>query len=154
MIVKSFKTPFHRATEDQTTPIYFTGVEQSENQVSRLYGVHAPTYEDYTRMTQDELQRVIDTAIKTYQGDISVLEAAIGALHIGLKIGWKPLRLVHSHKTFTNYQKVLGLDFHEVLPEVGVLADKSMAWRIAKYAHNFWDVARGTLPGRSKELAK
>jgi hypothetical protein len=105
-------------------------------------------------MTQEEIQQVIDTAIKSYDGDISVLEAAIGALHVGLKTGWKPLRLVHSHRTFTIYQKALGLDFHEVLPDIGPLADKSVAWRIAKHARNFWDVARGTLPGRSKEFVK
>ena len=86
-----------------------------------------------------------------HRGDVRVLQTAIGALHLGLAVGWKPLRLVHSHRTFVRYQEILQLDFHEVLPEVGVKADKLLAWRVAKVAKNFWDVARGSQPGRSRE---
>lgn len=103
-------------------------------------------------MNQDQLLRVVESAIARYRGDVQALEGAIGALHLGLKIGWKPLRLIHAHKTFVRYQEILRLDFHEVLPEIGPLADKSMGWQIAKKAHNFWDAARGSIPGRSKEL--
>lgn len=103
-------------------------------------------------MTNDQLHRVIDSAAKRYHGDATVLESAIGALHLGLMIGWRPLRLIHTHHTFSRYQKILGVDFHDVLPEVGPIADKSLAWRVAKTVENFWDLARGTLPGRSKEL--
>jgi len=103
-------------------------------------------------MEQRELQEVIDVAISTYRGDVGVLESAIGALHIGLKVGWKPLRLMHKHETFIRYQEILSLDFHKVMPEVGPLADKSMGWHIAKKARNFWDVVRGTVPGRSREV--
>lgn len=104
-------------------------------------------------MNKDELLRIVDTAIRGYQGDSTVLGSAIGALHIGLLIGWRPLRLIHSHRTFVRYEQILGLDFHEVLPEVGPLADKSLGWRIAKQAENFWDAVRGSVPGRSKQLA-
>ena len=104
-------------------------------------------------MNKDELLRIVDTAIRSYQGDSTVLGSAIGALHIGLLIGWRPLRLIHSHRTFVRYEQILGLDFHEVLPEVGPLADKSLGWRIAKQAENFWDAVRGSVPGRSKQLA-
>lgn len=102
-------------------------------------------------MNQTELLQIIDSAIVRYRGDVRVLQTAIGALHLGLAVGWKPLRLVHSHRTFVRYQEILQLDFHEVLPEVGVKADKLLAWRVAKVAKNFWDVARGSQPGRSRE---
>lgn len=102
-------------------------------------------------MKSDDLQKVIDQAVQSYQGDFAVLESAIGALYVGLKIGWRPLCLIHSHRTFIRYQQVLGLDFHECLPEVGPFADKSLAWRVAKHAESFWDVVRGSVPGRSKE---
>lgn len=104
-------------------------------------------------MNQNELLQVVDSAIARYRGDVQALEGAIGALYLGLKIGWKPLRLIHAHRTFTRYQEILQLDFHEVLPEVGPLANKSVGWRIAKTVKNFWDAARGSVPGRSKELA-
>lgn len=103
-------------------------------------------------MNKDELLRIVDTAIQGYKGDSTILGSAIGALHIGLKIGWRPLRLIHSHRTFVRYEQILGLDFHQVLPEVGPLADKSLAWRVAKQVENFWDVVRGAVPGRSKQL--
>ena len=101
----------------------------------------------------DELLQVIDKAINSYRGDVKVLESAIGALFVGCQIGWRPLRLIHSHKTFARYQRILGVDFFEVLPEVGPLADKSLGWRLAQQVENFWDAARGTVPGRSKEFS-
>ena len=153
MVVEGYKIPPLRVPESQNNPNPLRGGGSICEPRFGLYGVHATSYSSGNiTMTQEEIQQVIDATIKSYRGDISVLETAIGALYVGLKIGWKPLRLVHSHRTFASYQKVLGLDFHEVLPEVGPLADKSMAWRIAKHARNFWDVARGTLPGRSKEM--
>lgn len=103
-------------------------------------------------MDEKELLHIIDTATRHYQGDSTVLGSAVGALHIGLSIGWRPLRLIHSHQTFVRYEQILGIDFHEVLPGVGPLADKSLGWRLAKQAENFWDAVRGTVPGRSKQL--
>ena len=103
-------------------------------------------------MKSEHLQTIIDESIRLYTGDFRVLESAIGALHIGLKIGWRPLRLIHSHRTFVRYQDILGIDFQDVLPEVGLLADKSVAWRVAKCAENFWDLARGHLPNRNMSV--
>lgn len=105
-------------------------------------------------MHQEDIRKVIDAAVSGYTGDARVLESAIGAFYLGFKIGWKPLRLMHSHKTFDRYQRILGLDFLEVLPEVGPLADKLLGWRIVKLAGNFWDAARGTVPGRSSVFTK
>lgn len=104
-------------------------------------------------MTEDDVQKVISDAMANYSGNVQVLESAIGALHVGLKTGWRPLRLMHTHSTFSRYQRILGVDFLEVLPEVGPLADKSLGWRIVKVVGNFWDAARGTIPGRSTEFS-
>lgn len=99
-----------------------------------------------------DIIEIINKAIVNYKGDSSVLGSAIGAFHIGLKVGWRPLRLMHSHKTFVRYQQILDLDFMQVLPEIGPLANKSVGWRLIKRAGDFWDAVRGTLPGRSREL--
>jgi hypothetical protein len=103
-------------------------------------------------MSQDELLRVVESAIARYCGDGHVLESAIGALFLGLKVGWRPLHLMHRHNTLLRYQEVLDLNFREALPEVGPLADKMLGWRLAKKAQNFWDAVRGTAPGRTKEF--
>lgn len=103
-------------------------------------------------MTQDELQQVVDTAIKSYRGDGRVLESAIGALFIGFQVGWRPLLLMHRHKTISRYQGILDLDFHQIMPEVGPLANKMLGWRLVKGAENFWAVVRGSAPGRTSEF--
>ncbi|MCB1796115.1 MAG: hypothetical protein KDJ70_17160 [Candidatus Competibacteraceae bacterium] len=103
-------------------------------------------------MTQEEIQQVIDTALKNYTGDARILESAIGSLFVGLQIGWRPLHLIHRHKTLSRYQNILDLDFREVMPEIGRMADKSLGWRLAKHLNNFWDAVRGTAPGRTNEL--
>ena len=104
-------------------------------------------------MNQSELFDLVDNVIKNYRGDVRLLESAIGALHVGLKIGWRPLRLIHSHQTFVRYEKILDLDFHEIMPEVGSLAHKSVGWRLAKKLANFWDAVRGPASYRSKEFS-
>lgn len=103
-------------------------------------------------MTQEEIQQVIDDAIKNYRGDARVLESAIGSLFFGLQIGWRPLHLMHMYKTMSRYEEILGVNFREVMPEVGPMADSLRGWRIAKNLENFWDAVRGTAPGRGSEF--
>lgn len=103
-------------------------------------------------MTNEEIQQVVNDAVQNYTGDARVLESAIGALLVGLRVGWRPLHLIHRHKTMSCYQEILGMDFHKVMPEVGPMADKSLGWRLAKRAQNFWDAVRGTAPGRTNEF--
>lgn len=103
-------------------------------------------------MVQGEALKVVDEAIARYTGDVSVLEAAIGALMVGRRVGWRPLLLMHSSATIARYQEILGLKFREVLPEVGPLAGKSLGWKLLGDVRDFWKVVRRRLPGNSKEL--
>ena len=83
------------------------------------------------------------------------LEAAIGAYVVGLKIGWKPLLLVHDKKTLSKYEKILGINFRDELPEVGELANKSIAWNAAQRVSNYWKAVKGEIPGiRSPDMTK
>lgn len=103
-------------------------------------------------ITHGEALRVVDEAIERYTGDVSVLEAAIGALMVGRRFGWRPLLLMHTTATIARYQQVLGLKFREVLPEVGQLANKSLGWKLLGDVKDFWKVVRRQIPGHSKEL--
>lgn len=103
-------------------------------------------------MMKREYVELIDAAIARYKGDGRTLESAIGAFYLGFHVGWKPLRLMHAHVTFARYQTILGLNFMEVHPEVGPLAGKMLAWRFVEKVGNYWDVARGAVPGRSVQL--
>lgn len=103
-------------------------------------------------MNNNDLVEMLDCAIKSYKGDSRVLESAIGAFVVGRLIGWKPLALIHTHTTFRKYENLLGVNFSEVLPDVGPLAHKSLAWQVAKSIGRFWDVVKNRLPGRTVEL--
>ncbi|MBF0169410.1 MAG: hypothetical protein HQL45_17530 [Alphaproteobacteria bacterium] len=94
-----------------------------------------------------EVQEIIDTAIKKYKGNVDVLEGAIGAFMFGRHVGWRPLFLIHHRSTVQRYEKVLGVSFREVLPEVGQLAHRCLAWKLAQKIKNFWKAVRGEEPG-------
>lgn len=106
-------------------------------------------------MNDKELIRIIDTAIKDYSGQSNYLEGAIGALMFGRHVGWKPLLLIHDRKTLKRYESILGVEFREILPEVGEMANKSVAWKAAQKITNFWKAVSGHTAGvRSPKIDK
>lgn len=97
-------------------------------------------------MTNNELIDIIDRATDAFHGDLDELERAIGMLMLGRHYGWRVLMLMHSQATIRKYQKILGIDnLRDVLPEVGVLAGRSRAWRLVEGTSNFWRVVRGQI---------
>ena len=104
-------------------------------------------------MTDKELIALIDHATKRYSGLMTTLEAAIGVLLVGRNMGWKPMLLIHDKKTLRKYERVLGVQFRDVLPEVGPWANKSMAWRAVQKVGNFWKAVKGEIPNiRSPDI--
>ena len=106
-------------------------------------------------MAKSDSLQIFDRAIKDFRGQLPTLEAAIGAYIVGQKIGWKPLLLVHDKKTLGKYEKILGVSFRDELPEVGELANKSIAWKAAQKISNYWKAVKGEIPGiRTPEMTK
>jgi len=103
-------------------------------------------------------KQIIDTsldAVDRFKGDVLRLERAIGTLVVGKRFGWKVLYLIHDKKTLRDYEKILDVDFREVLPEVGPKASKSIAWVAFEGFKNFWKAVKGEIPGiRSPEITK
>jgi len=99
-----------------------------------------------------EIQVTIDNAVANYRGDLRVLESAIGALVVGHYVGRRPLLLVHGSSSVRKYQRVLGVEFRDLIPEEGPMCDRSVGYRISKQVGRFWDSVRGTAPGRSPEF--
>lgn len=100
-----------------------------------------------------EIMRKIDDAVKNFTGNSAELESAIGAFLVGRHIGWKPLYLMHDKKTLRAYEKHLDLEFRTVLPEIGALASKCVAWDLAQKAGNFWKSVTGNIKGvRSSQI--
>lgn len=106
-------------------------------------------------MTDKDFLKIIDQAIDQYHGSIEQLQSAIGMLLVGRRTGWKVLYLMHSRQTIKKYETILCVNVREVLPEVGVLAGRSVAWRLAQKVGNFWKAVKGEIPNiRSSEFAK
>ena len=106
-------------------------------------------------MTKTRSLEMFDNAIKDFEGDMTTLESAIGAYVVGQKIGWKSLLLIHDKKTIAKYEMILGINFREKLLEVGVLANKSNAWRVVQKITNYWKAVKGEITGiRSPEMSK
>lgn len=103
-------------------------------------------------MNQQETKKTIDIAIKKFSGDFTTLENAIGAFLLGQKVGWKVLYLVHDRRTIKKFEKILKVDFREILPEEGPWARKSYAWEAMKTISNFWKAVKGeiTIENRKK----
>lgn len=99
-------------------------------------------------MTDQEMLRLIDRATDAFHGNLNELESAVGMLVVGRYYGWRAMLLVHSPSTVRKYLKILGLKhLRDVLPETGVLAHRSNAWRLVNGTSNFWKVVRGQLSG-------
>jgi len=105
-------------------------------------------------MNQKQEREMIEKAIKDFRGDLTHLEAAIGAYLVGKEVGWKVAYLAHDKRTIRKFEKILGdINFREVLPEEGRWAHKSIAFVAAQKISNFWKAVKGEIPGiRSTQL--
>lgn len=100
-----------------------------------------------TDLSNNELVKILDSSIENFRGDLTLISKAIGALVLGRKYGWKVMYLIHSKRTIRKYEKILGVCLRDVLPDVGIRADKSLAWSVAKKVSNFWKAVSGEIPG-------
>lgn len=93
-------------------------------------------------MTNEQLVSYIDAIAKDYRGQTDVLFSAIGALMAGRIYGWRVLRIVLSSASYGKYQRALGVEFKDILPEETEYSRKSVAYSIVKKMGNFWDAVR------------
>lgn len=106
-------------------------------------------------LTDKQLVKLIDKALADFRGNANEVKGAIGMLMMGRQYGWKVMLLIHDKKTIRKYEEILGIDIREVMPEVGPLAHKSIAWVAAQKISNFWKAVKGEIPGiRTPELTK
>lgn len=106
-------------------------------------------------MTEKDLIQLIDHRIEGFEGQLDELESAIGMLLLARQLGWKPVYLIHSRKTVQKYEGILGVSLREIVPPVGRLAKRSLAWRLLQDVGNFWKAVKGEIPGiRTSEASK
>lgn len=98
------------------------------------------------------LHQIERDALAHFSGSIEEFESAVGMLHLGHHVGWKPLVLIHNKRTIRKYEEILGINIREFFPEEGPSADRSMGYVIAKKLGNFWKAVSGEL--KDDELKK
>lgn len=92
-----------------------------------------------------EMYRIERDAFAAFKGTFDELEAAIGMLHLGHHLGWKPLVLIHNKRTLRKYEEILNINVRELFPEEGPSASRSRGYAIAKQIGNFWKAVSGEL---------
>jgi hypothetical protein len=94
-----------------------------------------------------EVYQRITRSVAAFNGDLRVLESAIGALVIGQSFGWKALYFVHSHRTLKKYAEVLGFksleDLRDSMPFEGPHTDRLRVLQAIKSVKEFWAVVTG-----------
>lgn len=99
-------------------------------------------------LTQDQVWQLYEIerkAFASYTGTFDELEAALGMLHLGHHIGWKPLVLIHNKRTIRKYEEILGIDIREMFPPEGPSVHRSIGYKIAKKIGNFWKAVSGEI---------
>jgi hypothetical protein len=116
------------------TSMAFTPAELRKN-------VHA-----LASLTQEqvwELYEIERKAFASYKGTFGEIEAAVGMLHLGFHMGWKPLVLIHNKRTIRKYEEILGINVREFFPPEGPSISRSIGYTIAKKIGNFWKAVSG-----------
>ena len=106
----------------------------------------------------EQLHEIERNAIAHFKGQFDELEAALGMLHLGDHIGWKPLVLIHNKRTIRKYEEILGIVVRDFFVAEGPSVDRSLGYSIAKKIGNFWKAVSGEikddeLKAQRRELA-
>ncbi len=101
---------------------------------------------NFKPLSTEKLKQLQDIELKAFakfHGQFDELESAYGFLRLGFHIGWKPLAIIHSKKTFRKYEQILDINAKELFPEDTPASDRSMGYSIAKKLSNFWKAVSG-----------
>lgn len=92
-----------------------------------------------------EMYEIERKAFANFTGTFDELEAAIGMLHLGHHVGWRPLLIIHNKRTVKKYEEILEINIREIFPEVGPSASRSIGYTVAVALGNFWKAVSGDI---------
>ena len=98
----------------------------------------------------EQLHEIERQGFARFTGQFDEFEAALGMLHVGDHLGWKPLVLIHNKRTIRKYEEILGIQIREFFPPEGPSAERSIGYKLAKKIGNFWKAVSGEV--KSDEL--
>lgn len=92
----------------------------------------------------EENEQIILKQMREFSGIGTTMESALGALIFGQYFGWRVLKLMHNPATYRRYEKVLGVEFKNVCPEITEFGKKkSIGYAITEKLQSFWAVVMG-----------
>jgi hypothetical protein len=92
----------------------------------------------------EETEQRILQSLDDFRGLGTTMESALGALVLGQYFGWRVLKLLHNPATYRKYEKVLGVEFKAVCPDITELGErKSIGYAITQALGSFWAVITG-----------
>lgn len=92
-----------------------------------------------------EMYQIERKALARFSGQLDEFEAAVGMMHLGHHLGWKPLVLIHNKRTIRKYEEILDINIREMFKDEGPSAERSMGYSVAKKLGNFWKAVSGEL---------
>ncbi len=94
-------------------------------------------------LDEETEQRILQN-MKEFRGVGTTLESALGALVLGQFFGWRVLKILHNPATYRKYEKVLGIEFKTLCPEITEYGQKkSIGYAITEKLGSFWAVVMG-----------
>jgi hypothetical protein len=111
-------------------------------------------WNDFLDVTQfpDEFSGIIKDSLRDYSGDISIFESAVGALFLGICVGWRPLFIIHNQKTIKRYESILNVKFRDYMEPTTDLSDKSQGYNVVETLGDFWAGVRGSVPVEGRNV--
>lgn len=85
----------------------------------------------------------LDRVIYDYRGPRGILQGALGFYALGLRLGWRAMRLTVSKRTIRAYEEIYGFPIDVLLPEYGPMHPKSAALREVRVVGNYWRAVSG-----------
>lgn len=92
-----------------------------------------------------DLDTIERNAILHFQGRYNDLERALGILRMGHHVGWKVLHIVHSPRSITKYEEVLGVRLRDIFPAAGPSSPRSRGFNGLRGVTNFWGAVIGSI---------
>jgi len=108
-----------------------------------------PLSAEGSKETMDKL----DQAIKDYEGDLDILEQALGMYLLGRHFGWRPLVIIHNKRTIKKYEKILDIDIRTEFEPEGPDAMRPNGYRAAIALSNFWKAVSGDIAIEDRRTA-
>jgi len=103
------------------------------------------TEDVYESLESEEIEKIIELAIREFSGYTPTLEAAIGALFVGRTLGWEVLYIIHNRSTLKKFEAILRISFQKRLPKRTPQSPRNYAWAWANKFKVFWKVIRGDI---------